>query len=355
MTEPETRRASSPGRMRAVLRLRATLAESTIEAESAAAGASLSLLLDALERGDVPDLSGLSVTERPAWLGLVQELRGRLLDEALVDRDTAEEVVHLLRDLQRVEEALQNGVTRELRTTLLSSAGGAELMMELAHDLRSPLTSVLFLSEALRNGQSGPINELQRRQLGIIYSAAMSLVSMAGDVIDLVRGGESLVETEPAPFSLRRTLATVSDLVRPMLEEKEVELRTRGPEADVRRGFPLAINRVLLNLATNAIRSTPHGFVEIWAREVGRGWVEFGVCDSGDGLPAEVIDHLSGAETGNSSRRRGPVSNTGLGLSICQRLLSLMGSGLEVESAPGRGTRFTFILELPEAEAGTIE
>src|SRR5690606_3170603 len=76
-----------------------------------------------------------------------------------------------------------------------------DLLVELVHDLRSPLTSILFLAETLRRGQSGEINDIQRRQLGIIYSAALGLISVAGDVIELARGGDRLAEAAPAACS----------------------------------------------------------------------------------------------------------------------------------------------------------
>ena len=69
-----------------------------------------------------------------------------------------------------------------------------------AHDLRSPLTSILTLAEALRSEQSGPVNDLQRRQLGFIYSAALALNATASDFIEVAHGGDRLARTEPSPF-----------------------------------------------------------------------------------------------------------------------------------------------------------
>ena len=78
-------------------------------------------------------------------------------------------------------------------TDRLSSPDGLELVVEVAHDLRSPLTSILFLAETLQRGRSGPVTPIQERQLGLIYSAAFGLSSVASDVIELARGGDRLV------------------------------------------------------------------------------------------------------------------------------------------------------------------
>src|SRR5438132_1338546 len=80
---------------------------------------------------------------------------------------------------------------------------GLELVVEMAHDLRSPLTSIIFLAETLQLGHTGSVNEVQRRQLELIRSAALSLCATASNVLELARGGHRLVDREAAPFSIR--------------------------------------------------------------------------------------------------------------------------------------------------------
>src|SRR5258705_337357 len=74
---------------------------------------------------------------------------------------------------------------------------GLEMVVEMAHDLRSPLTSIMFLAESMQLGQSGPVTEAQRRQLGLIRSAALSLCAAASDVLELSRSGATLTDREP--------------------------------------------------------------------------------------------------------------------------------------------------------------
>ncbi len=316
----------------------------------------LSLLLAILEGAPAPDFSSFTTPDLLLFAHVLQGLRAELLSRSTLQSGVgAEELIELLSALERVQERLQSGAVDSSFLTLLSSMRGPELMMELAHDLRSPLTSILFLSETLRNGHSGDLTELQRRQLGIIYSAALTMVSMAGDVIELVRGGQSLVEAERSPFSIAHTIESICDLVRPMLEEKEVDLHERRPEADQRLGFPLALNRVLLNLTTNAIKFTEKGFVEICVLEVGEGRLEFSVRDSGNGIHPEMMDHLFEPFRTHPRRERVGFSGAGLGLSICRRLVAGMGGELQVESQQGLGTRFYFTLDVPAVRPSGIE
>src|ERR1041385_4024141 len=163
--------------------------------------------------------------------------------------------------------------------TKLAGPNGLQLVVEIVHDLRSPLTAILFLSEALQQGGSGPFTGPQRQQLGIIYTAALGLISLASDVIELAQGGEQLVETELTELSIEQVLTSVRDVARPMAEEKGLDMRITILGEDKRMGYPVALSRVLLNLATNALKFTSKGYVEISALPVGTDRVRFTVTD----------------------------------------------------------------------------
>jgi len=231
----------------------------------------------------------------------------------------------------------------------LSGPDGLELVVEVAHDLRSPLTSILFLAETLQRARSGPVNPVQERQLGLIYSAAFGLSSVASDVIELARGGDRLVDLDPIPFSVTDILESVRDIVQPIAEEKSLTVRLTAPEADFRIGHPVALSRVLLNLTTNALKFTAEGFVEVTARETGGRAVEFSVRDTGRGIPPQSMATLYEPFRRRQKQGEYAFSGSGLGLSICRKLVEAMGSTLAVETAPGYGTRFYFNLDLPLA------
>jgi signal transduction histidine kinase len=232
----------------------------------------------------------------------------------------------------------------------LSGNDGLALLMDVAHDLRSPLTSILVLAETLQRGQSGPVNDAQRRQLGLIYTAALGLSSVASDIIEFTQGGDPLIDQEPSAFSVTAMLESVRDIVRPIAEEKHLTVRLLAPTHDQRMGHPVALSRVLLNLTTNALKFTDEGYVEIVGQEVGEAGsnrIEFAVRDSGRGIPTEKVTTLFQPLRKESGRRGQLFSQTGLGLTICRKLASAMKSELKVESREGWGTRFFFELTLP--------
>jgi signal transduction histidine kinase len=231
----------------------------------------------------------------------------------------------------------------------LSAPDGLELVVEVAHDLRSPLTSILFLAETLQRGRSGPVNAVQERQLGLIYSAAFGLSSVASDVIELARGGDRLVDLDPIPFSVTDILESVRDIVQPIAEEKNLTVRVSSPDADFRIGHPVALSRVLLNLTTNALKFTAEGSVELTAVAPNSRCIEFSVRDTGRGIPPQSMATLFEPFRRRQKPGEYTFSGSGLGLSICRKLVEAMGSVLQVETAAGYGTRFYFVLDLPHA------
>ena len=344
-------RISNPEIQRAARRLAArTVGSETIpseyEGDAVLEIASLAAELDALVSGREPGDPPPGAVRRRR---LLDRLRAELIrDWASRPEVRRDEMLAILDALERLNESAEP----ERRPALGLAAGlgdvdERDLLVELVHDLRSPLTSILFLAETLRRGQSGEINDIQRRQLGIIYSAALGLISVAGDVIELARGGDRLAEAEPAPFSVAETFDSVRDTVQPLAEERGLTIRLLPPARDQRVGYPVALSRVLLNLTTNALKFTDEGFVEVVARECGPSRVEFSVRDTGNGIAPEVIGSLYEPFRRARTATGYAFSGSGLGLAICRRLVEAMGSTLQVETRAGWGTRFYFELDLP--------
>ncbi|HEX9611018.1 MAG TPA: HAMP domain-containing sensor histidine kinase [Gemmatimonadales bacterium] len=254
---------------------------------------------------------------------------------------TAQPLTHLVPFVPR-----QPGAEEQDLATSLAGRSGLDLVIEMAHDLRSPLSSVLVLAESLADGRSGPVNERQRRQLGMIQSAVLGLCSTASDVVELARGGQRC-EQECVLFSVREVLESVRDLTSPTAEEKGLELLVESPAHDRRQGHPRALSRVVLNLTSNALKVTEAGSVVIAAREIGRSTIEFSVTDTGPGIDADALRTLYQPVRQSGTDARHNFSGSGLGLAICRRLVRAMDSQLHVETEPGSGTRFFFDLWMP--------
>jgi signal transduction histidine kinase len=219
----------------------------------------------------------------------------------------------------------------------------------LVHDLRSPLTSILVLSETLMRDASRGVGDRQRRQLTLLHGAALGLTALLTDIVDIADVGDEVFQREPAPFGVGEVIESVADTVRPLAEAKGLTVRTLCPAHDRRLGHRLALRRVLLNLTTNALKFTAEGHVEIAAAPHADGRLPISVRDTGHGLPPSVIEALARPLTPSPAADGHPLRAGNLGLTICRRLLRCMGSELEFETWPGRGTRFHFALDLPSA------
>jgi signal transduction histidine kinase len=308
-------------------------------------------LSHAIERA----VEGEGVTEAAASIGpaahqLLALVRRLFVEELSTTEDGAaadiSEVARILKAIERLQAELEQNGAQQFAGRL-TGPDALQLLIEVVHDMRSPLNAILLLAEQLRSGRSGPLVDIQARQMDLVHSAAFGLTTLADDVIELAHGGNRLVDERPMPFSLSSVLKVVGDLVQPLATEKRIALHATGPEADVRVGHRVAVGRVLLNLTTNAVKFTEQGSVTITCEPRSRTKLEFSVADTGRGIPADALPTLFDPFRQRANRSEYAFSSAGLGLSICQQLVQAMGGELKVETELGKGTRFSFVLDLP--------
>ena len=254
----------------------------------------------------------------------------------------ANEVVSTLIKLDEAEDAWRR-TDRGKFISRLTGADCADAVVAIAHDIRSPLCSILLLVDALRRAEKMSPNPIRERQLGLIYGAAFGLSTTVSNLIGAARG-DGLVQGQPMPFSVSETMHSVSAIVLPMCEEKGIPLGVEFPENDARVGHASAIQQALLNLASNALRYTDAGSVAMGCSELSTERVEFWVEDTGPGIPDDVLERLCYGFPPEGVKLR--FSSAGLGLAIVRTLVEAMGSTLQVDSGV-EGTRFSFVLSLP--------
>jgi signal transduction histidine kinase len=265
-----------------------------------------------------------------------------LAELANVSDLNANEVVRTLIKLDEAEDAWKQ-TDRGKFISRLTGADCADAVVAIAHDIRSPLCSILLLVDALRHAEKAAANPIRERQLGLIYGAAFGLSTTVSNLIGAARG-EGLVQGKPMPFSVSETMHSVSAIVQPMCEEKGIPLGMEFPDNDARIGHGSAIQQALVNLTSNALRYTDAGWVAMGCSEVSEDRVEFWVEDTGPGIPDDVLERLCYGFPPEGVKLR--FSSAGLGLAIVRTLVEAMGSTLQVDSGTD-GTRFSFVLTLP--------
>lgn len=256
----------------------------------------------------------------------------------------ARELVRAFRMLDEAEDAWKR-TDRGKFISRLTGSDCADAVVAIAHDIRSPLTSILLLVDSLRRAEKGQGNPIRERQLGLIYSATFGLSTTVENLIDAARG--DIVQGEALPFSIAETMHAVRAIVLPTCEEKGIPLVMHFPEHDTRIGHASAIQQALLNLVSNALRYTDAGSVTMGGTETSSERVEFRVEDTGPGIPEEVLGRLAYGFPPEGVKLR--FSSAGLGLAIVRTLIEAMGGILEIDTS-SKGTQFSFILELPRAQ-----
>ena len=214
----------------------------------------------------------------------------------------------------------------------------------MSHELRTPLNSIIGFSGILQQELAGPLNEEQKKQLGMVRESSKHLLDLINDVLDIskIEAGQLQVATES--FDLRRVIEKVIQTVRPLAEKKglilEVEIAPALGEitSDRRR-----VEQILLNLLSNAIKFTEEGTVRLECL-LGEGEVLVRVADAGIGIKESDMDSLFKPFHQIDAHIDRQYGGTGLGLSICEKLVELLGGEIRVESELGKGSVFSFTL-----------
>jgi signal transduction histidine kinase len=258
--------------------------------------------------------------------------------EARVGKRTAE--------LRQTQERLQQA----LEAAQQSNSAKSEFLAMISHDLRSPLTAIQGYASLL---ESDNLAVGQIEQLRLIDHCAEGLLRLLDDLLRFSRleAGQFTLQNEP--FLLPPLLGETLDIFRPVARQKKLALRLEADPAmpEIVVGDAAQLRRILTNLIGNALKFTECGEVVVRARTTSlpdqSGWELHGeVSDTGPGLDPELLHELfQPYKQGVAETRRGK-EGVGLGLAICRRLCESMGGEITADSAPGRGSRFNFHVQL---------
>jgi len=223
-----------------------------------------------------------------------------------------------------------------------------ELLRDISHDIRSPLNSILFLSEGLTSHQSSGLSTTQKRQASIVYAAAASLLNLVNDLLDFSRTAEGDVGgVASIPFSVSSVVGDVKRLVAPLADYHETDLEVVSAVKKPRMGDPQLLCRLLINLVSNAIEAADvGGRVEVGIEATGEDSLLILVADNGAGAELETVRSLLAPQPEERLTRMLHGRTHGLGLIIVGRLVRASGGSVGVEPRDENGgTRFR--VELP--------
>ena len=225
-------------------------------------------------------------------------------------------------------------------------------LSNMSHDIRTPMNAIIGYIDLAENEASN--YEKLRDYLGKIKASSKHLLALINDVLEMSRIESGKMDLEPVPINLKSTMDDLRDLFSTHMREKKIEyiVDTDGISNEYVYCDKNRLNRVLLNLVSNAYKFTPEGgkitasVTERKSRTKGKALYEISVKDTGTGMSKEFINKVFDAFEREDDTAVSGIRGTGLGMSIVKRIVDMMGGTIDVKSEKGKGTEFIIRLEL---------
>src|SRR6187401_1719585 len=299
--------------------------------------------------------------------------QGKVLGAVVVARDITEQ--------KRVEkELIEAKVFAEMATKIAEEAKSKaesatriaedavkakqQFLSNMSHEIRTPMNAIIgFTKVVLKTDLSAK----QKEYLTAIKMSGDALIVLINDILDLAKVDAGKMTFEEIPFKMSSSIFAMIHLFEAKIQEKNLELVNEYDDSipDVLLGDPVRLHQIILNLLSNAVKFTSKGKITVSVNLLDEDEeavsIEFGVTDTGIGIPADKIEKIFDNFQQASSHTSRLYGGTGLGLSIVKQLIEPQGGSIHVKSKIDEGSVFSFILNLQktnaevEAEAEILE
>ena len=231
-----------------------------------------------------------------------------------------------------------------------------DFLSTMSHDIRTPMNAIIGLT-TIAEKNLGDV-ESTGESLRKISLASNHLLTLINDILDISKVESGKLKLSPLTFSIVETVENLINISQPMIKEKNLEFsfHINRMEKEYLYTDQLRLNQIYINILSNAVKYTePGGRVSVELREEKSDTPDcirlyYIVADTGIGMSKEYMETLYQPFSRQIDSRVNSIQGTGLGLAITKQMVELMGGTIECESEQGKGTTFTIVLDIPEAE-----
>ena len=252
-----------------------------------------------------------------------------------------------LSDRVKAMEMLSNALREAREVAIRANKSKSRFLAMMSHDIRTPMNAILATLELLGLSE---LDESQRRQLELAQNSGSQLLTLLADIIEYARSDGWLLDIEAQPVAVDMTITNTADTWRELARKKDLEIKTEIESSDTNyvKTDPTRIRQLLDNLISNAIKYTDNGMITIFSKiksEQDNIMLHISVADTGNGISESVQKMLFEDLERGEHQDDLNIQGSGLGLSICRRIVNAMNGTIGVESKLNHGSIFWF--EIP--------